>query len=456
MPRSVVTIDDLSDDELEQVFSLADDFLARMGDPERPYRIRGRDTVAQQHILATLFFEPSTRTRFSFESAMERLGGSVISSPNSAATSAAKGESIADTVRVVENYADVIVIRHPSEGAARIAADFACVPVINAGDGSHEHPTQTLCDLYTLRRERGMKSLKDFAGLNVVLYGDLKHGRTVHSLVFALARLGARIGLKSAKGLEMPEHVDRRLRRDFQCVPVATEPRVEGRDMPADMIYVTPKGPHQQTIYGYVEAPAELKSVLSEVHVFYVTRLQTERVAGNAGKDTYQKVDNEFLKKKSYKDSRVMHPLPRVGELGYDLDSDPRGVYFKQAAYGVTVRMALLTWLLDLHKSGHAPTARHPAFAEYRNADGIQCTNAACVTKLATEQQYLAPSFWIIEHEDTVVVRCKYCEHEYPVDCVGRVSRKQYTSASQWQAIPKTDRILFAQPQDAINAGYSV
>ena len=168
----VVTIDDPSDEELEQVFGLADEFLTRMGDPDRPYRIRGRDKLASDHILATLFFEPSTRTRFSFESAMERLGGGVISSPNSAATSAAKGESIADTVRVVENYADVIVIRHPSEGAARVAADFACVPVINAGDGSHEHPTQTLCDLYTLKRERGMQSLKEFAGLNVVLYGD--------------------------------------------------------------------------------------------------------------------------------------------------------------------------------------------------------------------------------------------------------------------------------------------
>src|SRR5206468_1810565 len=143
MTRSIITIDDLTDDELEQVFCLADDFLAHMGDPARPYRIRGRHTLAADQILATLFFEPSTRTRFSFESAMARLGGAVISSPNSAATSAAKGESIADTVRVVENYSDVIVMRHPSEGAARVAANFASVPVINAGDGSHEHPTQT-------------------------------------------------------------------------------------------------------------------------------------------------------------------------------------------------------------------------------------------------------------------------------------------------------------------------
>src|SRR5262245_44917465 len=145
MPRSIITIDDLSIDEMEQVFQIADGFLTSMGDPDRPYRIRGGANLADGRILATLFFEPSTRTRFSFESAMARLGGQVISSPNSAATSSAKGESLADTVRVVENYSDLIVIRHPAEGAARVAANYASVPVINAGDGSHEHPTQTLC-----------------------------------------------------------------------------------------------------------------------------------------------------------------------------------------------------------------------------------------------------------------------------------------------------------------------
>src|SRR5204862_3647811 len=141
---------------------------------------------------------------------MWRLGGSVISASDMKSSSAAKGETLADTAKVVSSYADLLILRHFWDGAARLASEHADVPVINAGDGSHEHPTQTLCDLYTLKRERGMRSLKDFAGLNVVLYGDLKHGRTVHSLVFALARLGARIGLKSATGLELPEHVDRR------------------------------------------------------------------------------------------------------------------------------------------------------------------------------------------------------------------------------------------------------
>lgn len=453
--RSIITIDDLSDEELEQVFRLADGFLERMGDPARPYRIRGRATLAADQILATLFFEPSTRTRFSFESAMARLGGAVISSPNSAVTSAAKGESIADTVRVVENYADVIVMRHPSEGAARVAADFAGVPVINAGDGSHEHPTQTLCDLYTLRKERGMTSLKDFAGLNVAICGDLKHGRTVHSLVYALARLRACIIPMSAGGLELPEHVAHRLHRDYQCVPttVPTHGEPSADDLPVDMIYVTPHGPHQQTIYGYVEAPPELKNVLSDIHVFYVTRLQTER--GGSAEGNYQKIDKKMLKRKGNKDSQVMHPLPRVGELGYDLDQDPRGVYFKQAAYGVCVRMALLTWLLDLNKTGRTPTAVPPKYADYTNTDGLRCANPACVTHLASEQQYLRSAFWIVEQKDAVVARCKFCEYEYRAECFGRVSKREYGSdPSLFKTIPPRDRILFAKLQDAVSAGY--
>ena len=386
---------------------------------------------------------------------MVRLGGGVISSPNSAATSAAKGESIADTVRVLEYYSDVIVFRHPNEGASRVAANYADVPVINAGDGSHEHPTQTLCDLYTLRRERGMKSLADFADLNIVLYGDLKNGRTVHSLAYALARLRACIILVPVKGLELPEHVTRRLERDYHCAATTPEKIPNGRDLPVDMIYVTPKGPHQQTIYGYREAPAELKNVLSEIHVFYVTRVQTERL-GDAGRGgTYKKIDNEFLKNKSYKESRVMHPLPRVGELGYDLDDDPRGIYFKQAAYGVTVRMALLTWLLDLKKTGTTPAALEPVLPEYSHKDGIKCANPACVTKLASEQQYLEQEFWIVDQKDPIVLRCKFCEYEYTVGCDGCVSKREYcTGAAQWK-VPAKDRILFARVEDAIGAGFT-
>ena len=455
MARSIITIDDLSIEDMEHIFDVADGFLKDMGDPARPHRIRGRDKLADGFILSTVFFEPSTRTRFSFESAMQRLGGHVISSPNSAATSAAKGESIADTVRVLENYADLIVIRHPNEGAARVAAKYASVPVINAGDGSHEHPTQTLCDLYTLRREK--KSLKD---LNVVLYGDLKHGRTVHSLVYALARLGARIIPMPAKGLGLPEHVVRRLQRDYRCTPIKREEKADGGGLPIDVIYVTPDKPHQPALWPEPELAvlsASVKKLLTkpEIDVFYVTRLQTERLGEPGEAESYRRIDNEFLKGKRYKDSRVMHPLPRVAELGYDLDNDPRGVYFKQAAYGVPVRMALMAWLLDLKPSTKATTPVR-AFPEYGHKDGIRCGNPACVTKLPSEEQHLAPAFWIVDQDGPVILRCVFCEYEWAVGCVGRVSkRKYYTDTAKWTAISADDLIMFGAERDATSAGYT-
>src|SRR3954462_13858505 len=222
MPRSIISIDDLTIDEMEAIFQLADRFLDEMGTRGKPYRITGKNELAGKYILATLFFEASTRTRLSFESAMLRLGGRCLSSSDASHTSASKGETIADMGRVVANYADAIVTRHPLEGAARVAADYASVPVINAGDGSHEHPTQTLCDQYTLRaaqaekgRPRSILSLKD---LNVVVWGDLRHGRTVHSLVYALARLKARIIPRPAPGCELPDHVAQRLARDYHCI----------------------------------------------------------------------------------------------------------------------------------------------------------------------------------------------------------------------------------------------
>ena len=177
--------------------SLADEMAANTG---------GQFGLCRGKIMASLFFEPSTRTRLSFETAMHRLGGSVITASDVGATSLAKGESIADMARVVGSYADIIVVRHPWEGTARVVADYAGVPVINAGDGSHEHPTQTLCDLYTIKKER-----KTIRGLNIALWGDLKHGRTVHSLAYALARFGATIHFRPGPGLEIPEHVLRKL-----------------------------------------------------------------------------------------------------------------------------------------------------------------------------------------------------------------------------------------------------
>ncbi|MDP6060782.1 MAG: hypothetical protein QGH33_17885, partial [Pirellulaceae bacterium] len=176
MARSLISIDDLSTGEIEAIFELADRFLDEMATPGKPYRVRGRRTLARDFILSTLFYEPSTRTRLSFESAMLRLGGQVISSAEGASSSASKGETIADTVRVVENYADIMVIRHAHEGAAMVAADYTDLPVINAGDGGHEHPTQTLCDLYTLRaahKQRNKGKDLSFNDVTIELRGDL-------------------------------------------------------------------------------------------------------------------------------------------------------------------------------------------------------------------------------------------------------------------------------------------
>src|SRR5712692_7263065 len=198
----VVSIEDLEISEIERVFALADGFAAGLEAGEQI-------TSAGGLIMATLFYEPSTRTRLSFESAMHRLGGSVISSADMQSSSAAKGETLADTARVVSGYADVIVVRHPHDGAARVAAEYAACPVINAGDGSREHPTQTLCDLYILRKKKGR-----LQGLTVAICGDLKFGRTVHSLIYALARFGANIVTVPQAGMEIPDYVLARLKAE--------------------------------------------------------------------------------------------------------------------------------------------------------------------------------------------------------------------------------------------------
>src|ERR1700704_502633 len=216
LTRHLISINDLTNSEIECVFDVAQAYLDELGDRQLKYRIGRGKRVAPDSILATLFFEPSTRTRLSFESAMLRLGGSIITSADPATSSAAKGESLADSVRVVGNYADLLVIRHPRDGAARLAAEYSPIPVLNGGDGSHEHPTQTLCDLFLLKKKnRRLKNLK------VAISGDLRGSRTIHSFVYALARFGATIMPMAAKGMELPPHVDQRLREEFRCQMVS-------------------------------------------------------------------------------------------------------------------------------------------------------------------------------------------------------------------------------------------
>ncbi|MDD5918952.1 MAG: aspartate carbamoyltransferase [bacterium] len=302
--KSILEPMDMTTAELEEIFDLADEIIA---DPPRFAH------VCDGKLLATLFYEPSTRTRFSFEAAMLRLGGQVIgfSEPNS--SSVAKGESIADTIRTIACYADIAVMRHPKEGAPRVAANSTDLPVINAGDGGHQHPTQTLTDLLTIRRRKG-----GFENLTVGLCGDLKFGRTVHSLIKALSRYaGVSFVLISPEELRIPDYVRRGV--------------LEANNVP------------------YREVK-KMQDVLPELDVLYMTRVQRERFFNE---DDYIRLKDRYIldaekMQLANENMMVLHPLPRVNEIAVEVDSDPRALYFEQAKNGMFVRMALIMKLLGI------------------------------------------------------------------------------------------------------------
>ncbi len=300
--RSLIDITDFSVEEVTRVLDLADAMIA---DPAR-WR-----TAMQGKILATLFFEPSTRTRLSFESAMLSLGGSVLGFAGADSSSTTKGETLTDTIRVVSGYCDIIAMRHPKEGAPMAAKLCSDVPIINAGDGGHNHPTQTLTDLMTIRREKGRLD-----HLTVGLCGDLKFGRTVHSLIGAMSRYpGVTFVLISPPELRTPDYVLQALQD--QGIP-----------------------------YREIES---LEEAMPELDILYMTRVQKERFFNEADyvrlKDTYI-LDPEKLRTAKV-DLRILHPLPRVNEISTRVDADPRAVYFKQTRNGRFVRMALIKTLLE-------------------------------------------------------------------------------------------------------------
>ena len=408
LTRHIVSINDLTNREIETIFQVAAGFLKELSDGHIPYRIGRGTSVASKFILASLFYEPSTRTRLSFESAMLRLGGANITSADPAVSSAAKGESLADTIRVIGNYADIIVIRHPRDGAARLAAEYSQIPVINGGDGSHEHPTQTLCDLFTLRsKNKGLKNMK------IAISGDLKGSRTIHSFVYALARFGATIDPLPAPGMELPPHVDRRLREEFHCRMISKAP--EQADGSIDALYVTADQPHQLSLYAEPEIDYGLV-LQKKIDAVYVTRFQKERWTEK--ERPYPKIDAKFLGEAKYSQASVMHPLPRVNELDASLDTDRRAIYFRQAAYGVPVRMALISLLLHLHKS----KSLHKFAGGFAQPDhrlhvqpigsGIQCVNTNCITHDPAERQYAANKFYVVDENapQRCRLRCLYCE----------------------------------------------
>ena len=456
--RHVTSINDLTNAEIERVFDLAEHYLKSLPDPSLPYRIGGSTDEGKGRILASLFYEPSTRTRLSFESAMLRLGGQFITSADPATSSVAKGESLADTVRVVSNYSDVIVLRHPRDGAARLAAEYSSVPIINGGDGSHEHPTQTLCDVFTLRKEN--KHLKN---LNVVVSGDLKGSRTIHSFVYALARFGANIMLMPAKGMGLPHHVDARLREEFNCRPL---PKDKYEDTSIDALYVTPDKPHQLSLIPNVEFDenADVK-IRKKIDAFYVTRFQKERWA-EASAD-YPKIDAKFLKASKYSETSVLHPLPRVGELDIALDTDSRALYFRQAAYGVPIRMALIALLTDIRESERLArfdsgfdAADQPTYDQPTDI-GIRCSNANCIVHDPMERQYTRNRFLFVRGAGAKKyrLRCLYCESDKDEFVAVNAGKRRILEGedeiSEAVAHDRQSLLLFADAAEAGKSGYA-
>jgi len=454
--RHIISINDLSDKEIETVFDIAQSYLNELPDRHFPYRIGRSTKVASNFILASLFYEPSTRTRLSFESAMLRLGGEVITSADPATSSAAKGESLADSVRVIANYADIMVIRHPRDGAARLAADYSPIPVINGGDGSHEHPTQTLCDLFLLKKKN--KRLKN---LKVAISGDLKGSRTIHSFVYALARFGATIMPMPARGMELPAHVDRRLREEFRCRMMSGG---KGDGDAIDALYVTPEEPHQQSLFSGPEIDSNIGVVEKKVDAVYVTRFQKERWAEK--EQAYPRIDHDFLNEPKYSDASVMHPLPRVGELDAAFDSDRRAVYFEQAAYGVPVRMALIALLLgvkskSLHRfAGGFERGKFPLYDQPRNV-GIACANKNCIVHDPMESQYVRNKFLIVRSDAAAEckLRCVYCENDIERFVVASKKNKWYAAdpAALLRAVDDhhlKEIVVFADETAAQAAGF--
>ena len=302
--RHLIDILDLSVEEINEILATAEDIIANPA--KYAHSCAGKQ-------LATLFYEPSTRTRLSFESAMLSLGGEVLGFAEASSSSASKGESVADTIRVISCYADIVAMRHPKEGAPMVASMYATVPVINAGDGGHNHPTQTLTDLLTIKREKGR--LKDFT---IGFCGDLKFGRTVHSLIEALSRYeGINIVLISPEELKLPSYVKKEI--------------LKAKNIP------------------YVQT-TDLLEVMPTLDILYMTRVQKERFFSE---EEYLRLRDSYILtleklETAKKDLTIMHPLPRVNEISVAIDNDPRACYFKQVQNGKYARMALILKLLEV------------------------------------------------------------------------------------------------------------
>lgn len=359
MSNHLIDILDLSVSDIDGLIDVASDII------EHPEAYR---EACRYKKLATLFFEPSTRTRLSFEAAMLELGGSVLGFSEATSSSASKGESVLDTTLIVSGYADVIAMRHPKEGAPTVAASKTPVPIINAGDGGHHHPTQTLTDLFTIHREMG-----HFDGLTMGLCGDLKYGRTVHSLIAAMSRYpGVKFVLISPEELALPGYIKYNYIKDKGIECVETE---------------------------------SLDEAMPQLDVLYMTRIQRERFTDAAQyerlKDSYVLTPEKMQAAKA--DMVVLHPLPRVNEIAVEVDDDPRAAYFRQAKNGKYIRMALILKLLKDAEGGVAPTKQD---ADWIYPTTCRCQNPRCIL---TTEQGLRPAVRLADAENRIY-RCAYCE----------------------------------------------
>ncbi len=358
--RSVISILDLSTDELAELIATANDIIANP--------VKYQDACAHKK-LATLFFEPSTRTRLSFTAAMMELGGQVLGFSEASSSSASKGESMADTAKIVSCYADIIAIRHPLEGAPFVASRNASVPVINAGDGGHNHPTQTLADLLTISRELGRLD-----NMTIGFCGDLKYGRTVHSLIEAMSRYpGVKFVLISPEELKLPSYIRYNV--------------LERLGIPYEEV-------------------SSLEEAMPKLDVLYMTRIQKERFDDPAVyerlKDSYVLTSEKMALAKEK--MCVLHPLPRVNEISVKVDDDPRAAYFRQALNGKYMRMALILMLL---KEAEKNPVRE-SFDETDLCYDLHCNNPKCIS--TTEQEL--PQIFRLTDKEANIHRCIYCEQK--------------------------------------------
>ena len=364
--RHLIEINELTIEEIDELIKVAKDIMQF---PEKYWE------KCKHKKLATLFFEPSTRTRLSFESAMMELGGNVIGFSSAQSSSTAKGESVSDTIRTVGCYADIIAMRHPKEGAPLVASLKSTVPIINAGDGGHHHPTQTLTDLLTISCEKNRLD-----NLTIGLCGDLKFGRTVHSLISAMSRYkNIKFILISPDELKIPEYIKEQ---------VLEKNKIE-----------------------YIETN-DLEEYMNELDILYMTRVQRERFSSEEEylrlKDSYILNNQKLINAKE--DLCIMHPLPRVNEISTEIDDDPRAAYFRQVRYGKYIRMALILKLLD-EKNKNTSIKKNDN-KENKLINKITCKNPNCITSIEQELDQI----FIQTDEKKDIYRCKYCEHVYKED----------------------------------------